>query len=98
MKKGSWQPGKASWALGASGSARMPGLLDKTCWSPLVKTMTSPPSIAQAGEPPRLFRWQGLKMPANYLDEHQLSQFGEEERAIGSSPMRLVKQRPSVTT
>src|SRR5262245_18105040 len=63
MKKGSWQPGKASWALGASGSARMPGPLDKTCWSPLVTTMTSPDSIA-----------------------------------IGSSPMRLVKQRPSVTT
>src|SRR5262249_11231837 len=40
--------------------------------------------IAQAGEPPRLFRWQGLKMPANYLDEHQLAQFGEHAFASGA--------------
>lgn len=48
MKNGNWLALTPSSASGATGSARMPGLLDMTCGSPLVKTMTSPTSSAIA--------------------------------------------------
>ena len=46
-----WPAAAMSSTSGVGGSARMPGLLDMTCGSPLVKTMTSPASSAIACPP-----------------------------------------------